>query len=191
MLHISLALLNSNTSLFLKAFLFCIFITFQHFLSIHTACLIQSHTSKNAQFNPGVDMCVNIYCTFVFLWLCVESIHGREWDGKIEQGKKRKRPAWGFHYCAPLSTEGPRHVTELLPCGGSGSLAGLHPPDSLSPCLQWLPARQFTFNYLLSQTHSEEVQKHSIKTFWRFYPLRLIFGHLEWVAQICVTSWSA
>lgn len=74
---------------------------------------------------------------------------------------------------------------EPLPCGGSGSLAGLRPPDSLSPCLQWLPAHRFTFNYLSSQTRSEEIQEHSIKTFWRFLSLKPLLLHLEWAAQSC------
>lgn len=96
---------------------------------------------------------------------------GSKLDGEIEGKRKGKRPAWGFYYCAPLSTEWLRHVTEPLSCGGSGSLARLQPPDSLSPGLHWLPAHQLTFNYLLSQTHSEEVPKHSTKSLWRFCPL--------------------
>ena len=94
-------------------------------------------------------------------------------ERQSEERKRRDQPEVSItvHLSA---RRGPRHVTELLPCGGSRSLAALHPPDSLSPCLQWLPARQFTFNYLLSQTHSEEVQKHSIKTFWRFLSLKTL-----------------
>jgi len=133
--------------------------------------------------SPQYPDCMPQVNTVTHEWRCViqsrcghvcEHLHLSscdELDGKIEQGKEKNRPALGFHYCAPLSMEGPCHVTEPLPCGGSGSLAALQPTDSLSPCLQWLPAHQFIFNYLTSQTHSEEVQKQSIKTFWRFLSL--------------------
>lgn len=129
-----------------------------------------------------VWICVDIYiCLSVTLSVC-----GRELNGEIERRKKGKRPAWGFHYCASLNTEWPCHVMELLLCDGSGSLAGLQPPDSLSPCLHWLPAQQFTFNYLLSQTYFEEVQENSTKTLWRFYASVLLFGHFKCVAQSCL-----
>lgn len=105
---------------------------------------------------------------------------------RTEWGRKGERPMQGFHYCAPRRPEWLCHVGERLLCGRSASLAAFHPPDNLSTCLQQIHDQRFTFNYLLSQTHTEEVQKHRIQAFLRFYPLALLFGSSEWVERRCV-----
>lgn len=124
--------------------------------------------------------------TFVSLWLCIESIHGREWDGWKDRARKEKeetevsitvhllarRGLATSRSCCRVAGRDPWPVSSLLTAclhACSGSL-----PTSSLLIISWVKRT-------LRKSRST-VSKPS----GGFYPLTLFFGHLEWATQICL-----
>lgn len=119
---------------------------------------------------------------FVILCVSLYFVHKRK--------KYRKNQAWGLYCCLPLSTEEALAmlwsrccVVSWVPWLVSGLLTGLP-----NVCSGSLP----TCSLLIispSQSHFDETQKHSIKTFWSFYSITLFFSINEPHESVFMTSW--